>query len=389
MYIHEYQAKKIFMQYGIPVPPFAIAANNQEVENAIIDMRLHQAVIKVQVHAGGRKKAGGVKFANNPEEIVRLSSDLIGMRIINDQTGPKGVVAQFVIISPSVSIKKEYYLSVMVDRSSALPILIASPKGGVDIEEIAKTTPQDILKIPFRFDGHIRKFHLFHLAKFMGWRGTLAQEGMKIALNLAKAFIETDASLIEINPFIETEEGKLLALDAKFTIDDNALFRQPAISQWYDPSQDTPNEVMAKDCDLSYIGLDGEIGCLVNGAGLAMATMDIIHYYGGKPANFLDVGGGASKEEIAHGFKIILLDPKVKSIFVNIFGGIMDCSVLAKGIVEAMKKIDRVLPLIIRIEGTNAVNGKQVFKESGLNLIMADTMEDGAIKVIKAAKSAD
>ncbi len=386
MNIHEFQAKKLLVKYGIPVPPFAIASNAEEVKAAIKELKTDEAVVKVQIHAGGRGKAGGVKFAKSPEEIERVSSELIGMKIVNNQTGPLGVVANSVLIAPPVSIKKEYYLAATIDRSMGLPILIASQEGGMEIEEIAETNPERILKVTFGIDGTVKRYHLQNIAKFMGWSGELAKEGMRLVANLAKAFIETDAALLEINPLVVTEEGKLSAIDAKFTVDDNALYRQPEIAGWYDPSQQTPNEVMAKEYDLAYIGLDGEIGCLVNGAGLAMATMDIIHHYGGEPANFLDVGGGASKEVVAHGFKIILLDPKVKAIFVNIFGGIMDCGVLAHGIVEA-SKIDRVrVPLIVRMEGTNVDIGKKVLKESGLNIITVDTMANGAIKAVEAAK---
>lgn len=383
MYIHEYQAKNLLLKNDIPVPPFAVASNEEEVQKAITELGLQEGVIKVQIHAGGRGKAGGVKFAKNPEEIVRLAKELIGMKITNNQTGPAGVVAERVLISHPVSIKKEYYLAALIDRSRAQPILIASPEGGMEIEEIAVKSPERILKIPFGFDGKVYGFHLLELVKFMGWSGDLAKEGMKLARNLARTFIENDASLLEINPLVLTNEGKLFAIDAKFSIDDNALYRQPAIAQWYDPTQQTPNEVLAKEYDLAYIGLDGEIGCLVNGAGLAMATMDIIHHYGGRPANFLDVGGGASKEVVAHGFKIILLDPKVKAVFVNIFGGIMQCDVLAQGIVEASRNEKVGIPLIVRMEGTNVEIGKKILKESGLNIITADTMADGAMKAVK------
>lgn len=386
MYIHEYQAKNLLLRYDVPVPPFAVASNEEEAEKAITELGINEAVIKVQIHAGGRGKAGGVKFAKNPEEIVRLSAELIGKKIVNQQTGPAGVVAERVLISPPFSIRHEYYLAATIDRSRGLPILIASPEGGMEIEEIAVKKPEAILKIPFGIDGKVRGFHLRELVKFMGWSGELAKAGMRLIGQIACAFIENDGSLLEINPLVVTHEEHLYALDAKFTVDDNALYRQPAIAQWYDPSQQTPNEVMAKEYDLAYIGLDGEIGCLVNGAGLAMATMDIIHHYGGEPANFLDVGGGASKDEVAHGFKIILLDPRVKAIFVNIFGGIMDCGILAHGIVEASKSDSVNVPLIVRMEGTNVEIGKNVLKESGLNIITADTMADGAIKAVKAAK---
>jgi succinyl-CoA synthetase beta subunit len=386
MYIHEYQAKNLLSRYGIPVPPYAIASNTEEVLQAIDALGLSEGVIKVQIHAGGRGKAGGVKFAHDPEEIVRLAEQLIGMKIVNNQTGPQGVIAQKVLICAPVQIEKEYYLAATIDRSRALPILIASPEGGVEIEEIARAAPERILKVAIELDGRVRHYHLLELAKFMGWEGELRKEGMELVANLAQAFSETDSSLLEINPLVLTKRGHLTALDAKFSIDDNALYRQPAIAQWYDPSQSTPNEVLAKEYDLAYIGLAGEIGCLVNGAGLAMATMDIIHHYGMQPANFLDVGGGATKEEIAHGFKIILLDPSVKAIFVNIFGGIMDCGVLAQGIVDASKEDQLTVPLVVRMEGTNVEIGKKILKDSGLNIITADTMADGAVKAVKAAR---
>lgn len=384
MNIHEYQAKNLLQKYGIPVPPYAVARCEEEVLQAIKELGLTEAVIKVQIHAGGRGKAGGVKFAKTQEEIVRLSEMLIGMHIVNVQTGPKGVIAEKVLISHPVSIKKEYYLAAVIDRAKAVPIIIASPEGGMEIEEIAANKPERIIKVPIGLDGKMRRYQLLEIAKFMGWENEMRKAGMRLIANLAKAFIENDGSLLEINPLVETEEGNLMAVDAKFSIDDNAIFRQGAIAQWYDPSQQSKNEVMAKEYDLAYIGLDGEIGCLVNGAGLAMATMDIIHHYGGSPANFLDVGGSATKEEVAHGFKIILLDPKVKSIFVNIFGGIMDCAVLATGIVEASKEDNVNIPLIVRMEGTNVDLGKKILEESGLNIITAKTMADGAIESIKA-----
>lgn len=385
MNIHEYEAKNLLSRYGIPVPPAGVAANTKEAVEQIKELGLTKAVIKVQIHAGGRGKAGGVKFANNPEEIVRIAEQMIGMKIVNNQTGPSGVTAEKVIFYAPVEIEKEYYLAATIDRSLGIPILIASPEGGMEIEEIAETRPERILKIPFGIDGKVWRYHLLEIAKFMGWEGTVQKEGMELIFNLARAFIENDASLMEINPLVLTKEGKLLALDAKCSVDDNALYRQPALAQLYDPSQSTPNEVMAEEHHLAFIGLEGEIGCLVNGAGLAMATMDIIHHYGGTPANFLDVGGGATKEQVSHGFKIILLDPKVKAIFVNIFGGIMDCGLLAQGIVEACTQDPLRVPLVVRMEGTNVENGKKILKEANLNIITADTMADGAEKAIKAA----
>lgn len=386
MNIHEYQAKNLLLRYGVPVSPYAVCSNVEEVLQAIKELGLTEGVIKVQIHAGGRGKAGGVRFAKDPEEIVRIAEQLIGMKIINRQTGPQGVVAQKVLIEAPVLILKEYYLAATIDRSKAEPILIASFEGGMEIEEIALKRPEHILKVPIQLDGKVRSYHLLEIAKFMRWEGEIRKGGMELIANVAQAFIETDSSLLEINPLVLTKEGQLKALDAKFSVDDNALYRQPAIAQWYDPSQLTPNEALAKEYDLAYVGLQGEIGCLVNGAGLAMATMDILNYYGGAPANFLDVGGGATQEEIAHGFKIILLDPAVKAIFVNIFGGIMDCALLARGIVEASKKDQLTVPLVVRMEGTNVESGKKILKESGLNIITADTMADGALRAVKAAK---
>ncbi|MFZ0565846.1 MAG: ADP-forming succinate--CoA ligase subunit beta [Chlamydiales bacterium] len=385
MNVHEYQAKNLIQRYEVKVPPFAIASNEKEVLQAIKELGLTEAVIKVQIHAGGRGKAGGVKFAKNPEEIVRLANQLIGMRIVNNQTGPGGQIAEKVLLASPVTIQKEYYLAATIDHAKAIPMIMLSPEGGMEIEEIAIKKPDRILKLPIELDGTMHSWRLIEAAKFMGWEDSVRKQGMELIKSVAKAFIETDASLLEINPLVFDGET-LWAIDAKLSVDDNALYRQPAIAQWYDPSQQTPNEVMAKAYDLAYIGLEGQIGCLVNGAGLAMATMDIIHHYGGAPANFLDVGGGASKEEVAHGFKIILLDPNVKSIFVNIFGGIMDCGVLAKGIVEASKEDHVAVPLIVRMEGTNVEEGKEVLDRSGLNIIIADTMADGAIKAVESAR---
>lgn len=385
MNIHEYQAKILLAQYGIPVAPFRVASNITEVSHAIDELGLKEGVLKVQVHAGGRGKAGGVKFAEDPEEIVRLAEQMIGMKIVNNQTGPEGVVAEKILISPPVAIQKEYYLAATIDRVHSRAVLIASPDGGMEIEEIAAKNPERILTIPIELDGKIRPFRLIELAKFMGWEGDLKKEGMELCTHLAKAFIETDSSLLEINPLVLTEDHHLIALDAKFSVDDNALYRQAGIAQWYDPLQYPKNEVLAQEYHLAYISLHGNIGCLVNGAGLAMATMDIIRHYGGEPANFLDVGGGATKDQIANGFKIILLDPAVKCIFINIFGGIMDCGVLAQGIVAASKEIELTVPLVVRMEGTHVENGKKILQESGINYLPADNMADGAIKAVQAA----
>lgn len=387
MNTHEYQAKQILKRYGVPIPEFGVARKVHEVETIIKELGLTEAVVKIQVHAGGRGKAGGVKFAKGTEEIIKTAEQLIGMKMVNNQTGPEGVVAHEVLISKPVEIKKEYYLGAVIDREHAQPIIIASPEGGMEIEEVAQKSPEKILKLPIELDGTFRPFRVVRLCHFMGWKGEMAKLGGKIASILAKAFIETDASLLEINPFVESVDGKLWALDAKLVIDDNALFRQAEISKYYDPTQQSANEVAAKEFDLAYIALDGNIGCMVNGAGLAMATMDLIQYAGGKPANFLDVGGGASKEKVAEGFKIILSDPKVKGILVNIFGGIMNCATLAEGIVDAVREMGIQVPLVVRMEGTNVEKGKKILEKSQLAIITADSLAEAASKACAVLKS--
>ena len=386
MNLHEYQAKEILKRYGIPIPDFGVASNEQEVNKVIERLKLTEAVVKIQVHAGGRGKAGGVKFAKSPDEIRSVARKLIRMKMVNNQTGPQGVIAHQVMISRPADISKEYYMGAIIDRENRRPVLIASPEGGMEIEEIAEKTPEKILTVPIELNGALKPYHSLRLTNFMGWKKDQAKLGAKIAKGLAKAFIESDASLLEINPLITTPQGEILALDAKLSIDDNALFRQLEIAKYYDPTQYSESEVAAKEFDLAYIALEGSIGCMVNGAGLAMATMDIIHYYGGHPANFLDVGGGASKEKVAEGFKIILSDPKVKAILVNIFGGIMDCAVLAEGIIGAAKDYAIEVPLIVRMEGTNVEAGKKLLKESKLAILTAESLADAAKKAVEVGK---
>jgi succinyl-CoA synthetase beta subunit len=386
MNIHEFQAKMILKRYHIPIPDFGVASKNHDVDKILKDLGLKEAVVKIQVHAGGRGKAGGVKFAKTPDEIIKVSEQLLGMKMVNNQTGPEGVIAHKILITRPVDIKKEYYLGAIIDRAKAEPILIASPEGGMEIEEVAEKHPDKILKTPIELDGTVRNFRLVRLCKFMGWKGESAKIGTQIAKGVAKAFIDTDASLLEINPLVETTDGKLWAIDAKLSIDDNAIFRQPEITAFYDHTQQSANEVAAKEFDLAYIALDGNIGCMVNGAGLAMATMDIIKYYGGKPANFLDVGGGASKEKVAAGFKIILSDPKVQAILVNIFGGIMNCATLAEGIIAAMNEMGIKVPLVVRMEGTNVEQGKKLLEHSKLPIITADGLAEAAEKVCAVLK---
>ncbi len=386
MNLHEYQAKKVLKKYGIPIPKFGVASNVEQAKQVVKELGLEKAVLKIQVHAGGRGKAGGVRFAKTPKEIESLAKELIGMKMVNQQTGPEGVVAHKVLISDPIDIAKEFYIGALVDRDQASPILIASAEGGMEIEEIAHKTPEKILKMPFSFDGKLRSYQLLRLAKFMGWSGDLARQGSALAQGLAKCFIETDASLLEINPLVLTQDGQITALDAKLSIDDNAFFRQSELLTYYDPTQVSSQEAAAKGYDLAYIAMQGEIGCMVNGAGLAMATMDIIQLFGGSPANFLDVGGGASKEKVAEGFRIILSDPKVKAILVNIFGGIMNCATLAEGVIHACQEQKIKIPIIVRMEGTNVEEGKRLFKESHLKIQTAEDLKRAAEMAVAAAR---
>lgn len=386
MDIHEYQAKQILRHHGILTPDFTVITSANEVEAIAEKMGWGQAVLKVQVHAGGRGKAGGVKIAKSPKEMKEIANQLLGMKIVNNQTGTKGIVANQVLITPLVDIKQEFYLGAVIDRKKAQAMLILSPEGGMDIEEIAVSHPHKILKVPITETGSIRNYNLLHLVDFMGWTGKLAEQGKNLALAVAKAFVETDASLIEINPLVETKDGDLVALDAKISVDDNALFRQKQIAEFYDETQLPDAEVQAKLYDLAYVALEGNIGCMVNGAGLAMATMDIIQLAGGKPANFLDVGGGATQEKVAAGFKIILSDPHVKAILVNIFGGIMNCETLAAGIISAAGEQKVTVPLVVRMEGTNVEQGKKMLEKSGLGITIAASLGEAAEKVVSAAK---
>lgn len=385
MNLHEYQAKELLLASGVPVPPFGVAGKQQDVEKIIHQLHLKEAVIKIQVHAGGRGKAGGVKFAKTPDEILQVAKKLIGMKMVNNQTGPEGVIAHQVLIAPPVDIEKEYYLGAIVDRNKAEAVLIASPEGGMEIEEIAAKHPDKILTVPIGMDGTVKPYHLLRLGKFMGWEKETLEQGMKIAAALGKLFIDKDASLLEINPLIKSNVGQLWALDAKLSIDDNALYRHPELMAYYDPSQQSLNEVAAKKHDLAYIALEGNIGCMVNGAGLAMATMDMIKYAGGKPANFLDVGGSATAEKITEGFKILVSDPQVKAILVNIFGGIMNCATIAEGILTALKEHPIKIPLVVRMEGTNVEQGKKMLEKSGLKILTADNLTDAATLVVKEA----
>jgi succinyl-CoA synthetase beta subunit len=387
MNIHEYQAKELLRKYNIPIQDFRVVSKPEDIEQAIDSMGVTEAVVKVQVHAGGRGKAGGVKIAKTVGEIVEKTKMLIGMKLVTKQTGPEGIICHKVMISELAQISKEYYVGLLVDRAAAKPLIMVSPEGGTEIEEIAEKQPEKILKIHFSIDGSIHESALDHISDFMSWDGETRRQGHDIIKNLCKAFVDLDGALLEINPLVEDSEGNLSALDAKFAVDDNALIRQPAIKQMYDPSQVTAQEAIAHELDLAYIALDGNIGCMVNGAGLAMATMDLIQYHGGKAANFLDVGGSADKEKVAKSFQLILSDKNVSAILVNIFGGIMRCDIIAEGIISAAKELHIKVPLVVRLEGTNVEKGKELLKKTGLKIIAAEDLTDAAKKVVEHANS--
>lgn len=387
MHLHEYQAKELLQKFGIPSPEFVVISTMDELQTAIDTLQMDKAVLKVQIHAGGRGKAGGVKIAHNREEILSFADELLGKRIHTKQTGKHGIPVRQILLSPLVDIVKEYYLAATIDRKLGKAILIVSQEGGVEIEEVALNSPEKILKVEIPLIGSVRQYHLIEIIKFLGWSGAIAEQGKEICKNLARAFLDLDAELIEINPLVQTADGELTALDTKLSIDDNAMFRHQDLLQCRDPSQIQALEAAAIDQDLAYIAMEGEIGCMVNGAGLAMATMDIIDYFGGKPANFLDVGGGATQDKVAEGFKIILKDPQVKAVLVNIFGGIMNCETLAAGLISAANSSSVHIPLIVRMEGTNVEQGKKMLKDSGLSIVIADNLTDAAKLAVNASKA--
>ncbi len=386
MKLHEFQAKQILEEYGVPIPDFFVISSLNELEELLRFRGWDSVVLKVQIHAGGRGKGGGVKIAQGEAAIREAAANLLGKKIVNAQTGPEGLIAHQLLISPLVPIAREFYVGLTIDRERGQSVLLASRSGGVDIEQIAEENPSQILLLPVPQEGDFRPYHFLRLTKWMGWEGEVAKQGKAIVSALTKAFIKTDASLLEINPLIQTPDHQLLALDAKVVIDDQALYRQPLFKDWRDLSQMNPQEALALQSDLSYIALEGNIGCMVNGAGLAMATLDLLHHFGGRAANFLDVGGGASQEKVAEGFRLILSDPKVKSLLVNIFGGIMNCETLAAGIVQAAKDLSLSIPVIVRLEGTYADQGKDRLKKSGLNIISASDLKEAVQKAVQMAK---
>ncbi len=385
MKIHEYQAKELLAAYGVPVPEGLLALTPEEAKEATEKLG-GQSVVKAQVHCGGRGKAGGVKLAKSPEEAFSIAQNMLGMTLVSKQTGPEGKVVHKVYVTKAVDIRKEYYLSLTADASNATLVIIASGEGGTEIEETSEKNPEAIVKEQVSILTGLKSYEALEVAKRIGIPAENRKEFAAILQKMYKLYVEKDCSLIEINPLILTGDGSLSALDAKITFDDNALARHPEVALLRDEQEEDPKEVRASKSDLNYVALDGNIGCMVNGAGLAMATMDIIKKLGGSPANFLDVGGSATEERVTTAFEILLSDPHVKAIMVNIFGGIMKCDIIASGIVAAAKAIDIQVPVVVRLEGTNVELGKKILEESGLALISAKDMADAARKSVSAIK---
>jgi succinyl-CoA synthetase beta subunit len=388
MNIHEHQAKALLAEFGVPVPRGYPAFSVDEAVAAAEKLGGPVWVVKAQIHAGGRGKGGGVKLARSLDEVRAEAQRMLGMTLVTHQTGPKGRVVRRLYIEEGASIAKEYYLSLLVDRETSRVAVVASTEGGMDIEEVAHSTPERIHTFTIDPATGVWPHHGLMLAQALGLKGETAKQARALLPALYKAFTEKDMSLLEINPLIATTDGALKVLDAKVGFDDNALFRHPEVVALRDVTEEDEKEIEASKHELSYIALDGEIGCMVNGAGLAMATMDIIKLYGAEPANFLDVGGGASKEKVTAAFKIITADPNVKGILVNIFGGIMRCDIIAEGVVEAVKEVGLKVPLVVRLEGTNVELGKKIISESGLNVIAANDLADGAQKIVDAVRAA-
>jgi succinyl-CoA synthetase beta subunit len=391
MKIHEYQAKGILKKYGVAVPRGTMATTREEAEVAAQDLLGSGAtgvVVKAQIHAGGRGKGGGVKIAKSVEEAGEIAGKMLGMKLVTHQTGPEGRIVHRLLVEETLPIEKELYLGILVDRGEGKPVFMASAAGGMDIEQVAAERPEAILKQYVDPGMGLEPFQARKIAFSLGLKPQQINPAVQFLTSLYRAFLESDASLVEINPFISCTDGRLFALDAKLTFDDNALFRHADIRELRDITEEDPLEVEASKYNLNYIKLDGNVGCMVNGAGLAMATMDIIKYAGGMPANFLDVGGSASADQVAHAFEILLSDKSVRAVLINIFGGILRVDMLATGVVEAARKTNIQLPVVLRLEGTNVEEGRKILRESGLNFTIAETMKDAADKVVAAAKQA-
>ena len=386
MNIHEHQAKQILKKFGVPIPEGVFGLTVEELLEKCKSLKTNKYVLKAQIHAGGRGKAGGVKILDNLSELEKSAKELFGKKLITHQTGPEGREVKRLYVEESSNIDKEFYLSCLVDRVSSKIAFISSDQGGVDIEEVASKSPDKILTTKVELKEEISDEECETIIKIFQLKGNSKNEAIFLIKSIYKMFVKTDANMVEINPLILTKEEKIICLDAKVNFDSNALFRQPEILELRDLNEEEPAEIEASKHDLAYIKLDGNIGCMVNGAGLAMATMDIIKQYGEEPANFLDVGGGASKEKVSAAFKIILSDKNVKGILINIFGGIMRCDVLAQGVVDAAKEINIEVPLVVRLAGTNFKEGKEILDNSGLKLISAENLDDAAKKIVEAIK---
>ncbi|MEO1089983.1 MAG: ADP-forming succinate--CoA ligase subunit beta [Pseudomonadota bacterium] len=388
MNIHEYQAKGVLAEYGVTVLPGQVAYTPEEAESAARDLAGPIRVVKAQIHAGGRGKAGGVKLARSIEEVRQHANAMLGMTLVTHQTGPEGRVVKRVYVEDGCEIERELYLGAVIDRASSRITFMASTEGGVEIEEVAARTPEKIIKVTIDPVTGFEPFHGRRLAFGLGLKGPTLKKAVGFMRGLYTCMVERDASQLEINPLVVTKQGELVALDAKLNFDSNALYRQPKIVELRDLDEEDPHEIEASRHELNYIKLDGSIGCMVNGAGLAMATMDIIKLYGAAPANFLDVGGGATKERVTAAFKLLLSDANVEGVLVNIFGGIMRCDVIAEGVVAAAREVNLSVPLVVRLEGTNVDVGKQILADSGLTIIPADDLGDAAQKIVDAVKRA-
>jgi succinyl-CoA synthetase beta subunit len=388
MKIHEYQAKALLAKFGVPVPRGHVAFDMYEARAAAEKLGTKVVVVKAQIHAGGRGKAGGVKLAKSVDEAASLADKILGMTLVTPQTGPEGRVVRRLLVEEGLDIQRELYLSILVDRAVGAPVFMASTAGGMEIEEVAKENPDAIIRQKIDPAAGFQDYHARKLAFGLGLPAEMLKVAVPFFKSIYRAFVELDSSLLEINPLIVTGDGRLVALDAKVQLDDNAMFRHPDYAELRDLNEETPLEVEASKFKLNYIKLDGNIACMVNGAGLAMATMDIIKLSGGSPANFLDVGGGASEEQVKNAFRILLIDPNVKAVFLNIFGGILRCDVLASGIVNAAKELQIKVPVVVRMEGTNVAQGKAILKNSGFDFLVAEGMKDGAQKAVAAAGGA-
>jgi succinyl-CoA synthetase beta subunit len=386
MKIHEHQGKEVLKRFGVPVPQGEVAFTAADAKSAAERLGGGVVVVKAQIHAGGRGKGGGVKVVKNAAEAHDTAARILGMNLVTHQTGPEGRTVGRVLIEQGLDIARELYLGLVIDRSTQRPVLMASPDGGVEIEKVAEETPERIFKVHIDPALGLQPFQARQLAFALGLKGDQVGKAVKLMTSVYQAFVGTDASLVEINPLIVTGGGDLLALDAKMTFDDNALFRHPDLKGYRDLSEEDPLEIEASKFSLNYIKLDGNIGCMVNGAGLAMATMDIIKLAGGEPANFLDVGGGANAEQIKNAFRILMSDSGVKAVLINIFGGILRCDILAQGVIAAVTDLGVRVPIVIRMEGTNVELGKQMLRDSGLNFTTADSMDEAAANVVKLAK---